>query len=90
MIYVRACKYFENKRNVWEIVGFPGGKVVKNPPAIQETWAGEDPLENEMATHSSIFLPRKYHGQRSLVDYSLGSHKELDTTERLNNSWETA
>ena len=55
MIYVRACKYFKNKRNVWEIVGFPGGKVVKNPPAIKETWAGEDPLENEMATHSSMF-----------------------------------
>ena len=37
---------------------FPGGSVVKNPPAIQETqvqslgW--EDPLEKEMATHSSI------------------------------------
>ena len=41
--------------------GFPGGSVVKNPPAMQETqevqvrflgW--EDPLEKEMATHSSI------------------------------------
>ena len=29
----------------------------------------EDPLEKEMATHS-IFLPRKSHGQRSLVGYS--------------------
>ena len=32
--------------------------VVKNPPAIQETWvrslSQEDPLEEEMATHSSI------------------------------------
>ena len=41
--------------------GFPGGSVVKNLPAMQETqetrvpslgW--EDPLEEEMATHSSI------------------------------------
>ena len=38
--------------------GFPGGSVVKNLPAKQETqvpslgW--EDPLEKEMATHSSI------------------------------------
>jgi len=38
--------------------GFPRGSVVKNLPAKQETqvpslgW--EDPLEKEMATHSSI------------------------------------
>ena len=38
--------------------GSPGDSVVKNPPAMQETrglslgW--EDPLEKEMATHSSI------------------------------------
>ena len=38
--------------------GFPGGSVVKNLPAMQETWVWslgpEDPLEEEMATHSSI------------------------------------
>ena len=32
----------------------------------------EDPLEKEMATHSSV-LPRKGHGQGSLVSYSIGS-----------------
>ena len=38
--------------------GFPSGSVVKNPPATQETqvqslgW--EDPLEEGMATHSSV------------------------------------
>ena len=36
----------------------PGGSVVKNLPAKQETWVlslgWEDPLEKEMATHSSI------------------------------------
>jgi len=39
-------------------MGFPHGSVVKNPPAVQEIWVQslgwEDPLENEMATHSSI------------------------------------
>ena len=39
-------------------MGFPGGAVVKNPAAKQETWVWflgqEDPLEKEMATHSSI------------------------------------
>ena len=38
--------------------GFPGGSVVKNPPVMQDTWIQsldqEDPLEEEMANHSSI------------------------------------
>ena len=33
-------------------------QLVKNPPAMQKTWvqslSWEDPLEEEMATHSSI------------------------------------
>ena len=40
------------------VLTFPGGSVVKNPPAMQEKWiwslGWEDPLEKEMATHSSI------------------------------------
>ena len=40
------------------LVGFPSGSVVKNSPAMQEMQAQslglEDPLEKEMATHSSI------------------------------------
>ena len=32
---------------------------------------------------TSVFLPRKFHGQRSLVDYSPWGCKELDTTEQL-------
>ena len=42
-------------------MGFPGGSAVKNSPAMQEMqemqfWSldWEDPLEEEMATHSSI------------------------------------
>ena len=39
--------------------GLPGGSMVKNPPAKQETWVRslgkEDSLEKEMAIHSSIF-----------------------------------
>ena len=37
-------------------------QLVKNLPAVQETWVQflcqEDPLEKEMATHSSIFAWR--------------------------------
>ena len=63
---------------------FPGGQMVKNPPAMQETWiqslGWEDPLEEEMVTHSS-FLSGKFHGQRSLVGYSPWGHKESGMTE---------
>ena len=38
------------------------GQMVKNPPAMQETWVHslgwEDPLEEGMATHSSILAQR--------------------------------
>ena len=44
---------------------FPDSTAVKNLPAVQEmqfrSLGGEDPLENEMATHSSILawkIPR--------------------------------
>ena len=37
-------------------------QTVKNPPAMQETWVGspgwEDPLEEGMATHSSVLAWR--------------------------------
>ena len=45
----------------------------------------EDPLEKEMATHSSTLawkIPWT-EGQRSLVGYSPWGRKELDTTEQL-------
>ena len=42
----------------------------------------EDPLEEEMATHSSI-LAGKSHGQRSLAGFSPGGHKVSDTTKQL-------
>ena len=42
--------------------GIPGGSGVKNLPAMQETWVrslgGENPLKEEMATHSSILAWR--------------------------------
>ena len=33
--------------------------------------------------HTPVFLPEEFHGQRSLVSYSLWDRKELDMTERL-------
>ena len=43
-------------------MGFPGGSVIKNLPAMQEMQVGslgrDDPLERGMATHSSILAWR--------------------------------
>ena len=39
----------------------------------------EDPLEKEMAT--PVFLPGKFHGQKSLVGCSPWGHDELSATE---------
>ena len=36
-----------------------------------------------MASQSNIFLPREFHGQKSMVGYSLWSHKESNTTEKV-------
>ena len=63
-------------------------QTVKNLCAVRETWVRfldpEDPLEKEMAAHSSIlFLPGESHGQRSLVGYSPWGRKESNTTEQL-------
>ena len=61
-------------------------QMVKNPPAMQETWVQslgwEDLLEEGMATHSSIPAWRSPNGQRSLAGCIPWGHKELDTTER--------
>ena len=68
-------------RSAREGIGYPlqyswVSIVVKNPPAVWETWVRslgwEDPLEKGKATHSNILAWR-----------SLWGRKELDTIERL-------
>ena len=55
--------------------------MVKNLPAMQETWvwslSQEDPLEKEMQS-TPVFLPGE-----SLVGYSPWGHNESDMTEQL-------
>ena len=59
---------------------------LKRLPPMRETWVRslgwEDPLEKEMAIHSSILAWRS-HGRRSLVGYSPWGCKQSDTTEWL-------
>ena len=63
--------------------------MVKNPPVVQETQVQaldqEDSLEEEMTT-TPVFLPGKFHGQKSLAGYSPWGHKELDMTKHVHKS----
>ena len=43
-------------------------QMVKNPPAIQETWVGKIPWRREWLP-TPVFLPGEFHGQRSLAGY---------------------
>ena len=61
-------------------------QAVKKLPAMQKTWiqslGGEDPLQKEWQP-TPVFLPGKFHGQRSLWATVHGGCKELSTTEQL-------
>ena len=61
-------------------------QMVKNPPAVWETWVQslgqEDPLEKEMATHS-IILVWEIPWTEDLGGLQF---KQLDMTKQLNNS----
>ena len=58
-------------------------QMVKSPPAMRETQVQslgqEDPLEEEMATHS-IILAWRISWTESLAGYSPQGHKESTTT----------
>ena len=56
--------------------------LLANIGDVVSTPGQEDPLEEEMAIHSSI-LAGKIHGQRSLLDRSPWGCKGLNTTEQL-------
>ena len=59
-------------------------QMVKNLPAMQETWVQslgwEDPLKKGMATHSSV-LAGESHGKKSLEGYSPWGPEQLDMGE---------
>ena len=61
---------------IYRTMGFPGNSVIKNPPATQEMQVQspgqEDPLEEGMATHSSISSVQFSH---SVVSNSLRPHE---------------
>ena len=60
--------------------------MVKNLPAMKETWVQslgqENSPEKEMTTHSSILVRRIPWTEETHRLYSTWGHKESDTTER--------
>ena len=84
-----ACQWKRCKRpgyNLW-VWKTPGGSVVKNPLANSgdmglDPWVRKIPWSGKQQP-TPVFLPEKFHGQRSLVGYKLWGHKESYTTERL-------
>ena len=95
----KVCLYLKSHRVLFKvgvrmcIQGFPGGSVVKNPPANAEA-AGSIPGSGRssgggiLASHSS-FLPGESHGQRSLVGYRPQGHRvghDLATKSTNNNN----
>ena len=80
----------------WSDSGFPSGAVVKNPPASAgdtrdrvQSLGQEDPLEEEMAKPTPVFLLWKSHGQRSLAGNSPLGCQESDTTTWLGTHTQT-
>ena len=79
------------QQNVIEVIlGFPGGSVVKNPPAKagDSGDAGLIPGVKKLPWRrkwqpTPVFLPEESHGQRILVGYSPQGHKEQYTTKEL-------
>ena len=71
-----------------EYRGFPGGASSEEPACQCRTrkrcgfspWVGKIPWSKAWQP-TAEFLPREFHGQRSLAGYSLSGYKELDLTD---------
>ena len=66
---------------------FPSGSAVKNPPTMPETWVRslgrEDPLEEEMATHSSLLAWRIPWAEEAIGLQSVGAYSPRGRAEQL-------
>ena len=81
-----------NKYILERFMGFPGGSVIKNPPAHAGDMClipglGRSPGggHGNPLKYSCLENPR---GQRSLVGYSLWGHKEWDTAKWLSTTYQ--
>ena len=81
-----ALEHRLNSSGAGAYVGFPGGSVVKNLPAVQDLWVWSlgwgDPLGKEMAIHSSILAWRIPWTEEPSGLQSMGS-------QRIRHDWAT-
>ena len=56
-------------------------QMVKCLPTMWETWVRPLGQEDRKWQPTSVLLPGKFHGRRSMVGYSPWGGKELDMTE---------
>ena len=81
---LKIGSWLAEKDHVMTCLGFPGGSVVKNLPAIQEmqiqSLGQEDPLGKQMAIHSSILAREIPWTEEPGRLQSMGVTKKLDTT----------
>ena len=97
--YINSHRYIYLHRNI-HTLGFPGVSDSKESacnvgdsgsiPELLRRLPGEEngnPASILFFFFSPVFLPRDFHGQRSLVGYSPWDHKESDMTERFSLSF---
>ena len=83
---IRSTHFNEN-------VGLPGGSDSEDSACIArrprlDPWVRKNPWVKKWQP-TPVFLPGKFHGQRSLEGFSPWGHKESDTTEQLIPSFNT-
>lgn len=85
------CSAHLNEKCFTTAYAFPGGSVVKKSPASAGNMGLIPGWEGKSQT-TTVFLPGKSHGKRSVVDYSsqgcerVGDHSDLTTMPTVNNT----
>ena len=91
-VWIYICMFYsfqssmisERKRNDqwgWVKASTCNAEDASSAPGF-DTWVGKIPWRRKRQP-TPVLLPGKFHGLRSLVDYSLWGHKESDMTEPL-------
>ena len=90
--WVRKILWRRDRLPTSVFLGFPCGQLVKNPPAMQETWVWslgwEDPLEKGILA-TPIFWPGEFHGlshRVARVRHDWGTFTDLINMYRTHNN----
>ena len=72
--------YFNSIDSVWASLAAPGKESICQCKRYSSVFGLGGSSGEGNGKLTPVFVPGKSHGQRSLVGYSLGGHKESDTT----------